>query len=175
MRPKALVACACALNLLAGVALGLALDRAILRPPQPAAGPRSTAEPAFDRRRGADTRGRRWGHGPHRRGGRARFLAEALGLDPEQSAKLRAVFESRRKRMRAVFAKVRPELEALEEELHAEIRALLRPEQVARFDALRADFEARRRRWRRGNRAGPRPSDDGVAPAGSASRGEAPR
>ncbi|MDE2292231.1 MAG: hypothetical protein KGL53_09120 [Elusimicrobia bacterium] len=74
-----------------------------------------------------------------------RFSSE-LKLRPDQKEKVEAVFEARRKRADELHAQFQSSFEALRSSTTADIRAVLDPDQQARFDALRARWEARRRR-----------------------------
>ncbi len=161
MTPKRLVALACGLNLLTGVAIGVVIDRqlgqraeaaatagsgtgssAATSPPTPDAG---ASRPSF--------RG-----GPGGPGGSARFLsmiAKELELTEEQIAATNAIFERRRSSFEAAFAKVRPELERLREEGEAEFEALLTDVQRTkmadmkeRWEKSRAESHARREKRR---------------------------
>ena len=94
---------------------------------------------------GATGAGLVWALRPHdprpaaprpRLGGLPGPLAE-LGLTPEQAAKARAVFESHRAELQAAVEESFPRVRAVQDRVDAEIRALLTPEQAARFDELR--------------------------------------
>lgn len=63
-------------------------------------------------------------------------LAE-LGLSPEQVAKARAVVESHRAELQAAVEESFPRVRAVQDRVDAELRALLTPEQAARFDEMR--------------------------------------
>jgi Spy/CpxP family protein refolding chaperone len=63
-------------------------------------------------------------------------LAE-LGLTPEQVAKARAVVESHRAELQAAVEESFPRVRAVQDRVDAELRALLTPEQAARFDEMR--------------------------------------
>lgn len=73
---------------------------------------------------------------------RRRFAAlkRELGLDDVQADKVREVLQryrpERRQLLRATFERCGQPLEAQKTHIDAEIRALLRPDQHARFDAL---------------------------------------
>jgi uncharacterized membrane protein len=60
-----------------------------------------------------------------------------LGLTPEQTARARAIFESHRAELQAAIEESFPRVRAVQDRIDAEIRALLTPEQAARFDELR--------------------------------------
>ena len=143
MNPKALVASLCVVNLTVGLAAGVAVDRALLP-----CHDRQEVRSAKPGDRHGGKRGKRGKRG--RRGMKERMerrlqhLTERLELDAEQVPRVRAVFEARRPKFMAVFSEVRPRLEALERETHAELSALLRPEQQAKLEEMRRQFESRR-------------------------------
>jgi hypothetical protein len=64
------------------------------------------------------------------------FVAE-LGLSPDQAARARAIFESHRAELEAAVQETFPRVRAVQDRMDEEIRAILRPDQVARFDELR--------------------------------------
>ena len=104
----------------AGLASGVLLDRVLGAPPPVA---------AFG--------GWRGGPNPARLAGR---LTRELALTPEQSAKVQAIFESRRDKVRQMHrdlrADARRRFQAEQGALRGEIRAVLTVEQQAKFDAL---------------------------------------
>jgi Spy/CpxP family protein refolding chaperone len=61
-------------------------------------------------------------------------LADELQLDEAQRAQLRKIMEDRRSRFEQVHREARERFDAEQRELRAAIRALLRPDQVQRFD-----------------------------------------
>jgi hypothetical protein len=61
-------------------------------------------------------------------------LADQLQLDEGQRAQLRQIMENRRPRLEQVHREARERFDAEQRELRAAIRALLRPDQVQRFD-----------------------------------------
>jgi hypothetical protein len=61
-------------------------------------------------------------------------LANEVGLDDAQRVQLRTVLEDHRRKFEQVHRDARDRFEAEQRELHAAIRALLRPDQVQRFD-----------------------------------------
>jgi hypothetical protein len=99
-------------------------------------------EPAADRggpgRRGGPPP---FGRGPGVPGGplgmppeAAGRLANELQLDDAQRAQLRTVMEEHRPKFEQVHREARERFDAQQRELRAAIRALLRPDQVQRFD-----------------------------------------
>jgi hypothetical protein len=140
MNPKVLVAILALVNLLAGVGLGVALDRYAL--PCPRSDGANEAQANVESRRGPG----HWKKGRSRKDRMQRRmtrLIQDLDLDADQVPKVQAVFESRRPKFMAVFAEVRPRLEALELETHAELSEVLRPEQQEKLEELRKSFEGR--------------------------------
>jgi Spy/CpxP family protein refolding chaperone len=97
---------------LAGAATGVGLAHFLRPPPRPA--------------------------GPPGRGGMLPPPLVELGLSPEQAEKARAIFERLRPEMEAAIQESFPRVRAIQERAEAEVRALLTPEQAARFDAARA-------------------------------------
>lgn len=115
MSPRLLVVLLSTVNLIAGVAIGIVVDRTVLTE-------------------------RRWGG----RGGRpdpARELEKKLDLDAEQAKKVREIFAACRPQFEACMREVQPKLDALRQESNNQIRALLRPDQQARFDELRKEWQ----------------------------------
>jgi hypothetical protein len=64
----------------------------------------------------------------------ANRLATELNLDEAQRAQFRAVLEDHRRKFEEVHREARDRFDSEQRELHAAIRALLRPDQVQRFD-----------------------------------------
>ena len=89
--------------------------------------------------------------GPRAHRMRMRALSRALDLDPEQEARVRDIFEKHRAEREGLMAAAMNEcgapLEAHRKKMDDAIRAILRPEQRAKFDSLKQ---------RRRNRHGPR-------------------
>lgn len=103
--------------------------------------------PPFDDPRGPDgrgfARGRPGGPPPFARGAggpaglppeAANRLATEVGLDDAQRAQLRTVLEDHRRKFELVHREARDRFDAEQRELHVAIRAILRPDQVQRFD-----------------------------------------
>lgn len=85
-----------------------------------------------------------WALRPQGRPGGPRLLTDGmppivaeLGLSPEQAARARAIFESHRAELEAAVQETFPRVRAVQDQVDREIRAILTPEQVARFDELR--------------------------------------
>lgn len=92
----------------------------------------------------------RWKKGDMKHRMEARFNRE-LGLSPEQSARVREIFESRRPQMAALHDEMRPKFEALRNETQEEIRSVLNPEQQKKFEEMSFKMEehrkGRRAKW----------------------------
>lgn len=81
----------------------------------------------------------------------ARMVAKidrVVGLDDGQRRAVLALLEARRPDAEALHRETFEKMEALRRSVAADIRALLRPDQQAKFDALGERMEARRRRLR---------------------------
>ena len=61
-------------------------------------------------------------------------LADEVGLDEAQRAQVRGVLEDHRRKFEQVHREARDRFDGEQRELFAAIRALLRPDQVQRFD-----------------------------------------
>jgi hypothetical protein len=61
-------------------------------------------------------------------------LADDLRLDEAQRTQFRGVLEEHRRKFEQVHREARDRFDAEQRELHAAIRAILRPDQVQRFD-----------------------------------------
>ncbi len=94
---------------------------------------------AFEGRPGPGLRGP---NGERRR--LAPLIARDLGLDADQQEKLSEVFARRRGRLEAIQKNVRQQFEAEQKELREEIRAILRPDQMQKFDEWLQRAERRR-------------------------------
>jgi hypothetical protein len=64
----------------------------------------------------------------------ANRLATEVGLDDAQRVQLRTVVEEHRRKFEQVHRDARDRFDAEQRELHAAIRAILRPDQVQRFE-----------------------------------------
>ena len=83
---------------------------------------------------------------------------ERLELDADQVAAIRPILVERIRATSAVFERVDPELDAIRRAGDDRVRAVLRPEQRPRLDALRADFESRRAEMRKRLKGDKQPS-----------------
>jgi hypothetical protein len=68
-------------------------------------------------------------------------LESRLALDKDQVVKVRAIFDAQHPRFVEIMREVQPELRALHDRTDAEIRKVLRPEQAAKLDELRREWE----------------------------------
>jgi len=109
--------------LLAGAAIGAAADRAILR----------------------ERMQREWGDA---RAMRAR-LADDLGMDASQRARLDSILDDRNRQVDSLMAPVRPQLDSLGAAARQRIRQLLTPEQQATYDQIQREREEARRQEKR--------------------------
>src|SRR5512136_789244 len=91
--------------------------------------------------------------GPPPAGGIPPFVAR-LGLSPEQEARVRAIAERHRPELEAAIQETFPRLRAVQDEVDREIRAVLTPEQAARFDELKSRRPPFRGRGEAGGPAG---------------------
>lgn len=133
MSPRALVLLLCFVNLVAGVAIGVVVDRTVL--------------PAAEHGRGQGGRGR-----PDM----GRMLEKKLDLDADQAKRVREIYAARRPAFEAVMRESQPRMEALRQESDAQIRAILRPDQQVKFDEMRREWQQRhgeRERRERGEHA----------------------
>lgn len=123
----------------AGVAVGVAGDRAMRHGPGDRRGPRS----------GVDR------------------MARELDLTPTQRAQFDTILEARQKQMRQLFAPLRPQMDSLMaigkvmgDSIHQQLRRVLTPEQQVKFEKMHAEAEKRgaaaRARWDSG-KTGPGP------------------
>ena len=86
----------------------------------------------------AESRGRRG------RGDMFEKMRRDLDLDERQAAEVRRILEETRNEYRALRTEARPRFDAIRQSARARIRALLTPDQQARFDARVAEKDARR-------------------------------
>ncbi len=117
-----------ALLFVTGVAAGVAVDRLV--------------------ERGHSGEGRGWrGRSPE---AKARRYRDRLDLDQAQTARVEAVLRRTWTATREVIGPMEPKIDAIRQQGDREIRALLRPEQAARFDQMVADELRRRAEMRKG-------------------------
>jgi Spy/CpxP family protein refolding chaperone len=114
--PRLLILLVCVVNLVAGTAVGVVLDRTVFA----------------EQHRG-------WSGG--RRFDMARMLEKRLDLDADQAKKVRDILAARRPAFDEAMREIRPRLDAARVESENAIRAVLRPEQVARYDELRTEWQ----------------------------------
>jgi Spy/CpxP family protein refolding chaperone len=79
-----------------------------------------------------------------------RRMSWRLRLDPTQREQLRAIVKEGQQEIQAVRKQVQPQVDEIFSRSDAKVRAILRPDQQARFDALVAE---RKERWQ--HRAAP--------------------
>ncbi len=119
-----------ALLVLIGAAAGIAVDRLVLG-----------ARPAGE--------GQRRRHGPPDADEILGRYRERLDLDAEQVKAVRPILVERLRATSGVFERIDPELDAIRRAGDDRVRALLRPAQLPKLDALRAEFDARRAEMRK--------------------------
>ena len=78
------------------------------------------------------------------KGMRAR-LDEDLALSNAQRASLDRILDDRHRQVTALLAPVRPKMDSASEATRLQIRAILGPDQQAKFDALHREMAARNR------------------------------
>ena len=66
-------------------------------------------------------------------------LASELGLDADQRARMQTILEERRRRFEQVHREARDRFETEQRDLQAAIRAILRPDQIERFDRFMSE------------------------------------
>ena len=88
-----------------------------------------------------------------RGGGPARFveqLTKDLSLTTEQQQQLNSILEDTRKNYDSIYAPIRPQIEQARQDGRGRIRAMLNPQQAAKFDEiLKKIDEDRKNRERR--------------------------
>ena len=124
-----------ALLFVTGVATGVAVDRLVDR----------------DRGRSGE---RGWQRRPE---AMARKYRERLDLDETQVRNVEVVLRRTWTATREAIAPMEPKIDALRQQGDREIRALLRPDQVARFDEMVAQARRRRAAMRKGHDLRERP------------------
>lgn len=128
MNAKLGVALACLLNLGAGAAIGVAVDRTCGH--HGPWGPRGPGGPG----------------GP---GGAADGMARRLGLSPEQKDKVRAIMDGSRPEIDKILSDHREKMATFRDRFDAQLRPILTDEQFAQLLEMRKELESR-------ERAGPR-------------------
>jgi hypothetical protein len=126
-----------ALLFASGMAAGAAVDRWV-------AGNGGHAESGWER---------------HRPEVQARRYRERLGLDEAQARQVEDILRRTWGATRKVIEPIDPEVDAIRRRGDHDIRALLRADQMARFDAMVADQERRRAAIRAGLNLRPREGD----------------
>ena len=124
------------MTLVAGVAAGFAMERAVLGP-----------EAEVRESRGGDRGGDRGGPS---RGRYESVLYNQLDLTPAQRAQIDSAIERGRRETDAYWARVEPEMRSIVDSTRARIRAVLTAEQLARYDSLRVERRrVREKEWER--------------------------
>jgi Spy/CpxP family protein refolding chaperone len=72
-------------------------------------------------------------------------FSRKLDLTPDQQREIAAVLEENRQKVKALRGEIRPRFEEIRNATRQEIRQYLSPEQQAKFDAMQAEWDARRR------------------------------
>lgn len=134
------------LVLLVGVAGGVALDRLVLGG-------------------GGGHRPHGWRHEPDALIERYR---QRLSLDADQARKVETILRRRFGQVGQVFERVDPELDRIRDAGDEEVRALLRPDQRAELDRMRAEFAERRAQMRKRLEGAASPAPPPAAPAPAA-------
>jgi Spy/CpxP family protein refolding chaperone len=142
MGPRTLVGVLCAANLVAGIGLGVTFDQVVLHPHVVAPHGRGHRD------------GERRGPGGH--GRELERLTQRLDLDAAQAEQVKAILDARRPLFAQAMKEVEPKLRSLRDETDAKIRAVLRPDQAARLDELRREWE----QADRARHAAPAPGQD---------------
>jgi Spy/CpxP family protein refolding chaperone len=81
---------------------------------------------------------------PERRAKRVAEMTKEIGLTPEQSQKLDAIFAAKHEEMKAVHDKSEADMEALRQKARNETRAFLTDEQKPKFEAFIQKLDAER-------------------------------
>ena len=66
-------------------------------------------------------------------------MQKKINLTPDQVNKINAVLDNTRVCFRRIHSKIQPELDALKKQQSGDIRALLNPQQQAKYDQWRAE------------------------------------
>jgi len=120
MRPQWIATFALLLSFGIGLVAGVFLERGLLHG-------RWSGEPAFFRPMPPELALRRF--------------AERLNLTPAQREKLEKILEEHRQKFLELRRTTRPQVEAIEQSLRSNLRAMLTPEQQARFDHMVKRFD----------------------------------
>lgn len=119
--PRAMAAVVVAVTLVAGILVGIGLDRAFFRPHRLAFGPFVTI--------------RRWPNGANARQVRASFQRQ-LHLTPEQQARIDTIMQRRMAVLDSIRKETGPQVRALIAGTRAQIDSVLTPEQRETFRSL---------------------------------------
>jgi Spy/CpxP family protein refolding chaperone len=134
--------------------IGGVLAERLLFTPVAAAPPPAEGEPGDDQARGREhdrghdkSRDRSRSRSHWRGRSRLDRYTKSLKLDEEQQTQLGAVFEASGTEYREMFESMKPKMTAVREASRERVRALLRPEQVADYEAMIKEYDDRRARW----------------------------
>ena len=72
-------------------------------------------------------------------------FTKELDLSAEQKSQVEKILETNLPKMKALRETVRPQFKAIGESLQSEIRAVLKPDQLPKFNKMAAEYEARRK------------------------------
>jgi hypothetical protein len=82
---------------------------------------------------------------PHQKGQFFALLRRELGLDDQQTEKVRAILDARRPDCQRIMSESRERIDAFHAETDAELAKVLRPDQVARLAEIRRQRDRERR------------------------------
>lgn len=77
------------------------------------------------------------------------YFSRKLDLNESQKDKVRSILQEKRKRIKKLRAEMRPKWKKLRESTKDEIRAVISPEQRAKFEQLQEEMKSHRKRWGR--------------------------
>jgi Spy/CpxP family protein refolding chaperone len=72
-------------------------------------------------------------------------FSKKLDLTPDQQRAIAAILEENRQKIKALRAEIRPKFEEIRQSTREEIRQHLAPEQQVKFDAMQAEWDAKRK------------------------------
>lgn len=75
-------------------------------------------------------------------------IARRLSLTPDQKARVRRIMDDSFQKMKDLRDQVRPRFKEIRESARKDIRAILNPEQQAKFDKIAAEHERRMEKMR---------------------------
>lgn len=128
MRPNRWIGVTFLSTLVLGVAVGIVVDRTVLERVVHSGGDVVSRD-------GSESRTRRWFN----------KLTSELDLSPDQQERLQAVLSKNHDTAHAFWSQSRAEFDELRETFRNDIRQLLTEEQKARYDAMLAEHDTRRK------------------------------